>query len=84
MCAARLAIEVQHRSIVGVVAAGRQRAGATSHRYQDKRKPTPEHRSNDHRQADARIRNRDSHSDGNQPQPANALNLNVRHVDQRR
>jgi hypothetical protein len=66
---ALLAVDAQRNQVVRAVAAGRQRAGASSHRDQDKRKSSSKHRGHDRRKADARIRNRNSHNGGNHPNP---------------
>ena len=78
-----LAVKAKYRSVGRAVAAGRERSAAPSHRYQNKRKSNSEYRGHDHRKADPRIRNGDSDSHGNHPQPAHTLDLNVCHVDQR-
>jgi hypothetical protein len=82
MRTAPLGVDVQRRSIARI-ATGAQRAGSSSDRDQDKRKPGSKEQGQERRQADPRVRNHDSHNSGDHPQSANALDRNVRHIDQR-
>jgi hypothetical protein len=83
MRAAPVAVNVQRRSVVRIVAARRQRPGAASQRDQDERKAGSKHGSDDHRKPDSRVRDRDRYDGGNHSQPADTLDLNVRHIYQR-
>ena len=70
-------------AVNAAVPLGRQRAGPSSHRDQEERKAGSKDRGQDCCEPDARVRNRDDQNGRNHPQPANALDRNVCHIDQR-
>jgi hypothetical protein len=84
MSATRLDIDAKDRSVSRPAAAGGQRAGPSPERNEGKRQARTQYCCEERHESNPRVRDGDDDNGRDHAEPADALNPDVGHVDQRR